>query len=195
MLGYSGHGYMVIEILHARGRKLLGYCEHIEKDSNPYQLAYLGLESETVVQTLLQTHPFFTAIGDNRVRRLVSEKLVEEGRDFAKAAISPFARVSETARIREGAMIGPGAVVNAQSFVGRGTIINTSSIIEHECRIGDYAHIGPGAVLTGNVTVGDTAFVGAGAVTLPGITIGEGAIIGAGAVVLRDVATRYHGSR
>lgn len=128
----------------------------------------------------------FVAIGDNRVRAAVTERLLAEGFRLA-TAVSRFAMVSNTARIDDGAALLPGAVVNAATRIGRGAIVNTNASVDHDCEIGAFVHIAPGTAIAGGVTIGDGTLLGIGSRVLPGVTIGTGAVVGAGAVVVRDV--------
>ncbi|SDK15355.1 acetyltransferase EpsM [Catalinimonas alkaloidigena] len=186
LVGYSGHAYVVINTFQQAQRQVAAYCERGKKEKNPYALAYLGQETDEATLLLLKQYDYFVAIGDNRLRKKITEHLEEH---LGKAAIAhhPNAIVAPHLEIGPGTLIGAGAVLNPACSLGRGVICNTCCIIEHECKIGNFAHIAPGAILTGNVSVGECAVVGAGATILPGLTIGRYAIVGAGATVTRHV--------
>ena len=188
LIGYSGHAFVVADVLRSAGRTIAGYCDRERKVLNPFGLTYFGLEDGPEGKAQLRGADFFVAIGANRIRARVTERLLAEGFQLASAANAPSSEVAGLATVDSGALIAPRATVNALATIGQGAIINTAAVVEHECHLGDHVHLGPGAVLTGNVRVGTGAFIGAGAVVLPGIHIGEWAIIGAGAVVLRDVS-------
>jgi UDP-perosamine 4-acetyltransferase len=128
----------------------------------------------------------FVAIGDNRARAAVTERLLLDGFRLA-TAVSRFAMVSRSAQVADGAALLPGAVVNAATRIGRGTIVNTNASVDHDCEIGAFVHIAPGTAIAGGVTIGDGALLGIGSRVLPGVTIGNGAVVGAGAVVVRDI--------
>lgn len=187
LIGYAGHAFVAADIFLRNGVELLGYCDHEEKELNPYNLPYLGSEDSEGARALLDEHYWFVSIGDNRIRSRVYEKLETHTRGFGTNAIHPTAVIASSVEMEEGVMVAAGAVLNPLARIGFGVICNTGCIIEHECIIGDFAHIAPGAVLAGNVTVGDGAFVGANAVVKQGVQIGRDAVVGAGAVVLRDV--------
>lgn len=184
IIGYSGHSYVVLEILQDMGRTSSHYCEISQKEKNPYQLNYLGNENDPQVIEQLAAFECFVAIGDNKLRESTFKKLA--GQSFINA-IHPSARISGTAKIGKGTMIGTNVIVNAQAMIGNGVICNTGCIIEHECIIGDYAHIAPGAVLCGNVSIGSGTFVGANSVVRQGISIGKNVTIGAGTVVTKNI--------
>lgn len=184
LIGYSGHAFVAADILLLMGHTLAGYCDQSEKSLNPYQLPFLGPESADSIGK----HDYFVAIGDNRIRRLVSENMLAATGRPAITIEHPSAVKGHFTSVQNGVMIGAGVIINPLAQIGDGVICNTGCIIEHECQIGDYAHIAPGAVLAGNVQVGEGSFIGANAVVKQGISIGKNVIIGAGAVVIRDVA-------
>jgi sugar O-acyltransferase (sialic acid O-acetyltransferase NeuD family) len=188
LLGYSGHAYVVADAIKRMGADLIGYCDRVEATFNPFHLKYLGNEKDenTLAQIKSTGASFFIGIGDNVIRKKLTEYLIE--RKLGNTLIiHPTAIVSDYAVIGNGSFISAGAIINPFAQIGEGSIINTGAIVEHECHIGDYSHIAPGAVLAGNVRVGKGSFVGANVVVKQGITIEENAIIGAGAVVIKNV--------
>jgi len=178
LIGYSGHAYVICDcILSSESKTIVGYCESSEKKHNPYELKYLGSESEEGGMRALKEANYFVAIGDNSmiVQRMPTK------------AIHSSAIISPNASVGNGTMIGPNAIINSMVRIGDGCICNSGSIVEHECTLGDYVHVGPGAVLCGNVTVGDGTLIGANALVMIGLKIGANVTIGAGAVVVNDV--------
>lgn len=181
IIGYSGHAYVVCDILQKSKKIILGYCEQFEKEYNPFNLKYLGRED----QLNNIDSKVFIAIGDNNIRQQVSQKL-DASITYCNA-FHPSSILSSNIFISSGVLIGANVVINPLVKIGKHSIINTAAVIEHECKIGDFVHVAPGAVLAGNVHVGDRSFIGAGAVIKQGITIGNDVIIGAGTVVIKDV--------
>lgn len=184
IIGYSGHAYVIIDILLSAGRLVTAYCDASEKEKNPYHLQYLGKESEAINE--LKNFDFFACIGHNGIREKVHNQMSSLLFDPINA-IHPSAIISPSVKIGDGVMIAANATINPLAELGRGVICNTSSSIDHECIIGDFAHIAPGAVLCGNVRVGKSTFVGANAVIRQGITIGNNVMIGAGTVIVKDI--------
>ena len=184
IIGYSGHAYVIIDVLLNAGRLVTAYCDAEEKLKNPYHLKYLGKESDVIKE--LTKYDYFTCIGHNGIR----EKVYNQMKEFLGSpinAIHPTAVISQSVQLEDGIMIAANATINPLSEIGKGVICNTSCSIDHECIIDDFAHIAPGAVLCGNVKVGKGSFVGANAVIRQGITIGNNVMIGAGAVVVKDI--------
>lgn len=126
------------------------------------------------------------AIGDNRLRCALSQRLLSNGERFFVAR-HPASVIAPDVRIDPGTVICAGVVVSPACEIGPGVILNTACSIDHHNIIGGYAHIGPGARLGGAVAVGDEALIGIGAVVLPSRRIGSRAVVGAGAVVISDV--------
>lgn len=187
IIGYSGHAFVVLDVLLANGLICNYYCEQEEKRNNPYELQYLGNEKDPKLLKYLCGHNIYIAIGENIARSKIFNYLALN--NLKTPFVShPSAIVSPSARFADATIVMPGVVINALATIGKGVICNTSSIIEHECSIGDFSHIAPGAVLAGNVSIGKHCFVGANSVIKQGVRIGDGVIIGAGSVVLGDVS-------
>jgi len=188
LFGYSGHAYVVAETMELMGIDIIGYYDRKEAAHNPFDLNYLGDESDNFNLSPLSNPDvfYFIGIGDNILRKKIAFKLAPLGYKGAKV-IHPSSIISRLASIESEVFVSAGVKVNALARIGTGTILNTGCIIEHECIIDSYTHIAPGAVLAGNVKVGEGSFVGANAVVRQGVTIGANVIIGAGAVVTKDV--------
>ena len=187
LIGYSGHSYVVHGIFDALGKEVTGYFDNQEKNTNPYNLKYLGKETSEDAFTLLKNDEFFIAIGDNSIRQKIYDNFASRGCKPVNA-IHPSAAIDPTTVLaKHGIMISSNVSINALSKIGNAVICNTGCIIEHECEVEDFVHIGPGTVLCGNVTVGRCTFVGANSVVRQGVHIGKNCVIGAGAVVIKDV--------
>lgn len=187
LVGLGGHALVVLDALHLAGRIVAGYCDREPKELLPNDLSYFGREDSSTGKAALMRHEFLVTIGDNALRKRVSEDLKQSGFTETSAVVHTSAIIGSFIVIGAGTQVQGGVIVNAVATIGRGVILNTGCIVEHECVVGDFAHIAPGAVLAGNVRVGAGAFIGANATVIQGVTIGENAIVGAGAVVLRDV--------
>ncbi|WP_374951149.1 acetyltransferase [Mucilaginibacter sp.] len=188
LIGYSGHAYVLIEILYNNNCQILGYCDNAPVSENPYGLTFLGNESNQETVKVLKCNNVYLAIGDNKIRSSLYKQLAVEKEITFPNLLHQRSIISSSVNIGNASVVMQGAVINAQASIGIASIINTSAIIEHNCVVGDYSHIAPGVVLTGNVTVGNYTFVGANSVVKQGVKIGSNVIVGAGSVVLRDIA-------
>ncbi len=186
IIGYSGHAYVVIEILLANNYSIKSYCETKEKEFNPYGLSYLGNENETEVREYFIDKFVFIGIGDNTLREKIFRKLSNE-RTTMPEVRHPSAVISRSAQLGAATLVMPGVIINPFTTIGSCVICNTSSVIEHEVKIGDFSHIAPGAVIAGGVEIGKNCFIGANSIIKQGLKIGNNVIIGAGSVVLNDI--------
>ncbi len=187
LIGYSGHAYVVHSILTSVSKVVFAYCDNSIKETNPFNLTYLGPENSERALLALQKNNFFISIGSNKIRRQIYETLAVKY-IFPINAIHTSAVICSTAIIAsKGVMISAGAIINSLSTIGNGVICNTGCIIEHECIIGDFAHIAPGVILCGNVSIGENSFIGAGTIVIQGVAIGKNVVIGAGSVVLKNI--------
>jgi len=187
VIGYSGHAYVVIDILKSQGVEIFGYCDMEQKVQNPYHLKYMGNEKDDQTLSSIKQYHYFAAIGNNAIRKNVIDFVYQKNDTSPTNAIHCNSFISPTVKLANGIMIGSQAQINAMAKIGDGVICNTGCIIEHECQIGDYCHIAPGAILCGNVTVGKNTMIGAGTVVRQGINIGDNVIVGAGTIVIADI--------
>jgi sugar O-acyltransferase (sialic acid O-acetyltransferase NeuD family) len=126
------------------------------------------------------------AIGANRVRRVMTERLLQAGERLA-VAIHPFASISPSARIGDGSMISAGALVLPGAAIGRGVLLNTKASVDHDTIVGDFAHVSAGATVGANVRIGEETLIALGASVTSWRTVGARSIIGGGACVVRDI--------
>jgi sugar O-acyltransferase (sialic acid O-acetyltransferase NeuD family) len=185
IIGYSGHSFVVLDMLQLNEYTIKGYYEKTIKSINPYNLKYLGSEDELdIIETDIA---IFITTGDNHTRNKIFENMSRYS-DQMPALFHPNSTVAKSVKIGNASVIMPGSVINAFSIIGKGVICNTGSIIEHECIIGDFSHIAPGAVLAGGVLIGSNSFIGANTVIKQGVKVGTNVIVGAGSVIIKDVA-------
>jgi sugar O-acyltransferase (sialic acid O-acetyltransferase NeuD family) len=184
IIGYSGHAYVIIDIMLSAKRLVTAYCDNEEKEFNPYHLTYLGKEGDVINK--LKKFDYFACVAHNGIRQRIQDNLNKLLGNPINA-IHPSAVISSSVKMGDGIMIAANATLNPLVQLGNGVICNTSTSIDHECIIDDFCHIAPGAVLCGNVKVGSGTFIGANSVIRQGIKIGNNVTIGAGTVVVKDV--------
>jgi acetyltransferase-like isoleucine patch superfamily enzyme len=130
-IGYSGHGYVCMDTALELGVEIEGYYDAEEKNTNPFDLVYFG--SENLI--INETKTLFVSIGDNKIRKLVYDKL--KNTNSFISLTHPNSKVSKTVTTSTNVLISSGAIINAFSILGQGSIINSGAIIEHECKIGN----------------------------------------------------------
>lgn len=186
LIGYSGHAYVVAEILNTLNIGMAGYFEREPVKSNPFLLDYLGYERSPEFIEKIADISLFVAIGDNTIRCNILNFLKEQKVDIS-TIISPTAIVASSVKIDIGSLVGFGAIINPFVHIGSGVIVNTGAILEHECKIGSFSHIASGTVLAGNVSVAENTLIGSNTSVKQGVSIGKNVIVGAGSVVIKDI--------
>lgn len=185
IVGAGFQGRIVAEILELRGVRAIGFA-----DDTPSLLGttLLGVPVLGPLDDLgrFEHDAIIVAVGDNRYRRLLTERFTAAGETLA-TAIHPFSFVSPHAFIGEGTMISAGALVLPGARIGRGVLLNTKSSVDHDSVIADYAHVGAGATVGAKVSLGEETFVAMGATVISDLAVGARSIVGAGAVVIRNV--------
>ena len=126
------------------------------------------------------------ALGDNRARREMTERLLASGEQLA-SAIHPRACIAPSASIGEGSMISAGAIVTPRASIGRGVIVNTNASVDHDSVIDDFAHVSAGATVGARCRIGAEALIALGATVVSGMTVGARTIIGSGAAVVTHI--------
>ena len=180
--GAGGHGAIVADILRVEA---VGF---VDDNVELHGTTILGLPLLGPIASLpdIEHDAVVVAIGDNRTRREVTERLVTAGERLARA-IHPFASIAPSASIGDGAMISAGAIVLPRAVIGRGVIVNTKASVDHDSTVGAFAHVAAGATVGANVRIGDESLVAIGASVVSGFRVGVRTIVGAGAVVVHDV--------
>ncbi len=188
IIGYSGHAYVVAESYLSKGNSLEYYTNIIKVDNNPFNLVYLGCETDSNFQGWDMKLSYILGIGENNLRYKIAKLLLSNSK-IIESVIDSNSIISKRANIGIGVFASKGVLINAFSKIGDFTILNTGCIIEHECEISTAVHIAPGAVLAGNVKIGERSFIGANSVIKEGVEIGDDVIIGAGSVIINNISS------
>jgi len=175
LYGASGHAKVIIDILENNRIPIDGlYDDHSELTE---------LCGYPVSRPVVLNSPLIISIGDNKIRKRLSETLPV---DFG-TAIDPSAIISHRSEYGMGTVMMQGVIVQSHVHIGEHCIINSGSSIDHDCTIGNYVHISPHTTLCGNISVGEGSWIGAGTTVIPGVSIGRWCVIGAGSVVTKDI--------
>ena len=186
VIGAGGHGAVVADAADESG-----YWDEINFLDDDQSLdAVLNFPvagtTETIFARAEQGAEFIVAIGDNRHRLGLCDRIARDGLPLA-TVVHPGACISKSASISAGTVVCAGAVINARARVGRACIVNTGATIDHDCILEDGVHVSPGANLAGAVRARRRAWIGIGSSVREGVTIGCDSIVGAGSAVVSDV--------
>lgn len=182
IIGASGHGKVVADIVLQNGDSIVGFFDGNQDIKEFIGYKNLGTEKDYI------SYPdcyFVVAIGNAAIRERIVSSM-----PLAKwyTAIHPTAIISPIdTTIGEGSVVMAGAIINAGAKLGKHCIANSGSIIEHDNIIEDYVHISVGAKTTGAVHVGKSTWVGAGATIINNLSICSDCMIGAGTVVINNI--------
>jgi sugar O-acyltransferase (sialic acid O-acetyltransferase NeuD family) len=155
IVGAGGHAKVVISTLLAAGRNV---CAVVDDDAGLHGTYILGVR---IVGSLAAAEQYsdaeaIVAIGDNRTRRSVVERLPLRWTN----AIHPSAIVHPSVQLGLGTVVFAGAVVQPDARIGSHAIVNTAATVDHDCSVGNFVHLAPGTHLGGNISVGEGAFLG-----------------------------------
>ena len=189
VVGAGGHCRVVLSILKFYEYDIIGIAD---RDNSSFREEISGVEVNCTWKDLAELYEdgaeaAFIAIGDNKERRVLFEKLKTIGYKLPYI-VHPSAIIEKDAEVNDGAVICMGAKIGTQVHIGENCIIYTGSIIDHESVIAKDVFIAPGVNIAGRVKISQGSFIGIGSSIKEKISIGQNAIIGAGSVVIKDIS-------
>jgi len=190
IIGSSGHSRVIIDIVEKLNvYNIIGLIDPF-KTVGDTTFSYNILGDNDVIPELLAKYnnlKFFVAIGDNYVRKIVSQNLFEKFRNIEFVTlIHPSAQIGIYVKIGIGVAIMAGVTINSNTIIHDFAILNTKSSIDHDCIIESFASIAPGAIIGGGCVIGNTSAISIGAILKHQIVVGSNSIVGAGALLLKD---------
>ncbi|KUJ75493.1 acetyltransferase [Thiomicrospira sp. XS5] len=191
LLGGGGHCAAVIDVIEATDAyDIVGIIESPESQTDCV-LGYPVIGTDDDLPYWVQKVPAcLVTVGQlksSAVRRRLFQQVLDLG-GHLPSVISPFAKVSASAKIGDGTVVMHQALVNPLAEIGANSIINSKALVEHDVRIGAHCHIATGALLNGGVGVGDDCLIGTGSVVVQSTHITGKTIVGAGSVVVKDIS-------
>lgn len=191
MLGAGGHARVLLALVRAIGRPLLGVCDPVLQAEGRERWHEVNVLGDDAAMDRLGPHQVDLMLGVGKLPRSTARADLYAAwstRGYAfPPLVHPAAWVAADVELSDGVQIMAGAVVQPGCMLGRNSIVNTRASVDHDCRIGADVHVAPGAVLCGNAEIGDRVFIGAGAVLIQGLRVGPDAIVGAGVTLVRDL--------
>lgn len=191
IVGASGHGGMLLDIIEKEGRyQVIGFVDSFkEKGSKHCGYEVLGSESDLPHFTdKFNLYGAILAIGNNWTRKVMAEKIgAISPRLKIVNAIHPKAIIGKNVTIGKGSVVMAGAIINPNSCIGKFCILNTNASLGHDGIMEDYSSIASGVCTGGNLVLGRFSGISLGANVIENITIGAHSIVGAGSLVVKDV--------
>lgn len=184
IIGASGHGKVIADIIIKSGDRVEGFLDDAE--NLPERILGIPVLGKVRDFPKYADCSFVIAIGSAKIREKIADML--GGKASWYTAVHPAAVISSLGvEIGEGTVIMANAVINSGAHIGRHCIVNTAAIVEHDNVLEDYVHISPNAALAGTVTVGKRTHIGVGACVRNNLSICADCVVGAGGVVVKDI--------
>ena len=155
ILGRGGFGTQLNDWLMDEG---WGSADFLD-DSAPDAVG--GLRDYVDPAILKRGRPAFAALGDNKLRVELLQKLAAAGYS-TPVFISDAASVSPSAVLEPGCIILPQAYVGADAHLGVGCIVNAGAIVDHNAHLGRGVHVAPGGIVKASAEVADFGKVDSG---------------------------------
>lgn len=191
LVGCAGHAKVVMDIIEQEGKyKIVALFDRPEKiDTIVYGYPIIDTEDNLSRYIKdLNIQGGIIAIGDNFIRKKVSETILGQVPDFEYInAIHPSAQVGKNVTLGNGIVMVAGSVVNSDSVVGDHCILNTNSSLGHEGVMKNFSCLSSNATIGGAAEIGECSVVALSATVLHNKMVGDHTVIGAGAVVTRDI--------
>lgn len=153
IIGAGGHSKVVIDaLLSSKKYEIIGFLD----DGNTSEV--LGIKKIGSISEInkFENTKFHIAIGNNEIRRKISEIIPKEK---LLTIIHRTAYIAKDTFIKEGCYVGANVVINPGAKIGKCSIINTGSIVEHDCILEEFTHlsyrvlVGSGSKVRKNVYV------------------------------------------
>lgn len=181
-----GGFHEIIELCEDLKYSIIGIIDNV-LPSNSFSYPILGTDKD--IDSLFKefgTVPLVLTPDSPIVRKKLYHLYSDIGFSF-ETVISPYARISNSAKIGQGAIVQHGVNVSSNTNIGRFVKLNINSNVMHDSYIGDYSTIAPNAVILGRIKIGEGSYIGANATILPNKNIEKNVMIGAGAVVTKSI--------
>lgn len=141
----------------------------------------------TIKDYKVQENDFFVcAIGTNKIKKIVCDKLKANGAKFQKL-VHKTAVIGTNAEIGDGSIIANYVIVSPDSKIGENSLIQDFAVVGHDCVVGNYVRIDTHSTLVGGTQICDGATIHTSSIINHNVVVGENAIVGAMSFVIRKV--------
>lgn len=190
LIGGGGHCKSVIDVIESEGKfKIIGILD-IPKKVGEHVLKYKIIGTDDEIE-LYKNHyrNFLITVGHVKncsTRKSLTERVIQSNGNLI-SVISPFAHVSNYAKIGNGTVIHHFVNVNAGASIGANCIINSFANIEHDVVIGNLTHVSTGVMVNGDCVIGNRVFLGSNSTMSVGAKIVDDVVIGASSFVNTNI--------
>lgn len=154
VFGTSTLGEIVLDVCSALGDAVEGFFDDFNYEEAFCGVPILGGMKALMSDLRVRESGVFVAIGENRKRQHVYERLKHRGISFPRI-IHPRAWVEPSAQLGPGNLVLAGVYIGTQTKIGACNLIFPGVCFSHHNRIGDFNFFAP------NVAVGGYARMGA----------------------------------
>jgi sugar O-acyltransferase (sialic acid O-acetyltransferase NeuD family) len=162
IVGAGGHGQAIADLALSISafQKISFLDDAYPKNSHAVGLSIVG-NTDTLFLDEFEFDACIVAIGNNRVRELVIQRILSEKLPLINL-IHPKAFVSNFAQLGLGIAIMAGAVIGTNAKLGLGSLVNANATVDHDCILEPFSHLGVGVQLAGGVYIGKSSWLQAG---------------------------------
>jgi sugar O-acyltransferase (sialic acid O-acetyltransferase NeuD family) len=193
IFGAKGLGPMALDLFKSNGVVVYGFLDDdvATHGTEIGDVTVLGATDDPKYLKLIGSKcDAFIAIDDIRIRKNLTDILLEDRKVQPITAIHATAYVAPSAVLEYGTLVGPGAIINSQAKLGAHILVQAGALVDTDATIGSFSVLGARSLVGAGAHLEEEVFVGAGAMIVPGITIGKQARVGAGSVVVQPVKAK-----
>lgn len=190
IIGASLYGEVIFELAEHCGFKVNGFYDDNPKkhDTKIFGVPVIGSTKKLFSNKKnIQETNFAVAIGNNKIRRNLLEK-VREGKGITPNLIHKTVEISPSASIGKGVYINAHTIIWTRVKIEDDCLFSPHVLISHHAKIQKGTFVANMSVVGMGVVIGKDVLVGMGSTVMSGIkNIGENSIVGAGSVVIHDI--------
>ena len=191
--GFGTEAVWVLEEMNKMNQKgkswnIIGYADDqgAKKNMIFYDYKALGTPEEVAADYIGQEMWYFCAIGNNEIRRRVSNRLNHLGWQAA-TLIHPSVIMAKNIHIGQGSYIGAGSILCPNAVIEEHVLINTRVAVGHDVVFENFSQACPGSQINGSCKIGEGAIIGSNASIFPGKSVGSWSTVGGNSQVIRSV--------
>jgi len=175
IIGAGALGEIAVNILLRRGDRVAGFFDDVTGEKEFCGIPVLGKIADMAGRRMAE-ESVFVAIGDNKNRRLLSEKALAAGFSLANV-IDASATVEASAVLGAGNLLMAGSYIGVSVTLGSGNLVFPGVSLTHHNQVGDFNFFSPNASVGGYTHLGDDCKISMGCVVAPYICVATGTFV------------------